>query len=253
MKSVVITNKNWELLFKNATSKIELSYVRKRMLQTADPIFMDIPPRKISSKKLILEVKEQFLYNADKNIYHAFVSLRKRLPVLAENLLMDCYEHKVMYKNIFSKVFGMLYAYSMKDRTIFSTQIKRDRMLELFRYCNPNVLMNIGGRNRLKKLDNTVTIYRGAAGRTVRQAIAGLSWTLEYGHAATFAKFNYKFFKVKSCFVIKAQINKKHILAYIHSSGRGEHELILDSLKISGSQIMRIRKSDIPEIGNYIV
>lgn len=232
----------WKTHLKEAAKNISVSYLKLRIEQTStDDLMLDIPERKVSPKGLLKDVSEQFLRNVDEYPAAAFHTMQRRLPLLAEYLIVDSFKKKLLDRNTFSKIFRDIYLYLKIDNTIFFNVVKPIVMIKLFGYCNPEILMNIDERNHIKNLPKNVTVYRGIAGRSFRQGKAGISWTLDRDIAKRFATHNHGFFKAKSCFIIKAQVKKEDIVAYIHSSGRYEHEIIAKPSKIMDHRLYKIR------------
>ena len=70
-------------------------------------------------------------------------------------------------------------------------------------------------------MPDLITIYRGYYGP--KKALRGMSWTIDQEHALWFA--NRAIGREKS-YLATATIAKPHVLAYLHESGRTEHEII---------------------------
>lgn len=184
--------------------------------------------------------REVFLSRISEN-YHdaAFANLQKHLPTISEHLILTCYKSKILDINTFSKTFLNLYVYAKKGNTLFSTVIKPLEILEIFKYCNRNILMNIGERNKLKHFSSELQIYRGVAGKSESKALQGISWTINREIADGFGKYDMDKFGLKSYDIIEAKISKEFVFAYIHSTGRYEDEIIIDPSKIFEPKIIK--------------
>ena len=68
------------------------------------------------------------------------------------------------------------------------------------------------------------TIYRGVNGSEAVRRVRGFCWTLDRAVARFFSM--YSFAPIDPA-VYRGKIERQHILAYIHESGRGEQEVIV--------------------------
>jgi len=98
--------------------------------------------------------------------------------------------------------------------------LSQRQKLALFQAADPIYLMDESEREKLERLEEEVTVYRGVTSYTAKN-IRALSWTLDYETAAWFAH-RYK----EEGKVYEARINKEHIYALFNS--RGEWEVIVD-------------------------
>ncbi|MFQ9737450.1 MAG: hypothetical protein ACLR06_06880 [Christensenellaceae bacterium] len=80
--------------------------------------------------------------------------------------------------------------------------------------------MDASEREKLERLEDEVTVYRGVTSCTAKN-IRALSWTLDYETADWFA---HRFGETGK--VYEARINKEHI--YVLFNSRGEWEVIVD-------------------------
>ncbi len=92
--------------------------------------------------------------------------------------------------------------------------------LALFKAADPIYLMDASEREKLERLEEEVTVYRGVTSCNAKN-IRALSWTLDYETADWFAHRYQAEGKV-----YEARINKEHIYALFN--GAGEWEVIVD-------------------------
>ena len=216
---------NWDIIYDRALSKISSDYIKaKSYKQTPDFEMVK------QDKDMFLEVvKSNFFQRLDTSVYDAFYNLGKfHLPLLAEQLILESFENKLLNKNEFSKIFIAIYANAKKDCTLFSNQISSDKLLEIFRYCNKTYVVNKRDKEYFKNLPNEINIYRGTAGKTEDIAKSGISWTLDYKIAREFAEYNKVFYKTKFHHISEGTILKENVILYIHYSARHEHEIIIN-------------------------
>lgn len=98
--------------------------------------------------------------------------------------------------------------------------LSQRQKLALFQAADPIYLMDASEREKLERLEDEVTVYRGVTSCTAKN-IRALSWTLDYETADWFA---HRFGETGK--VYEARINKEHI--YVLFNSRGEWEVIVD-------------------------
>ena len=114
--------------------------------------------------------------------------------------------------------------------------ISKRELVSLFRSISPQHLMDEEELRRYQELDDPVTVYRGVTSYNAGN-VRALSWTLERKTEEWFAhRFGEK------GIVYKAQIPKKHILAFFNN--RGEAEVVLDP-----QHLKQVLESPKPEMG----
>jgi hypothetical protein len=72
------------------------------------------------------------------------------------------------------------------------------------------------------RLPAVSTIYRGQ----LKDASVGISWSLDINVAKKFARTGGLRHMINNGMILKAKVNRKHVLAYLR--GRGEQEIIVD-------------------------
>lgn len=98
--------------------------------------------------------------------------------------------------------------------------LSKNRLLSMFKNSEAHVLMDSNELEMLRKLEDTVTVYRGTT--SVNEgSVDALSWTLSLKTAEWFA---HRFGEDGT--VYKAVIGKEHILALFN--GRNEQEVIVE-------------------------
>lgn len=97
-----------------------------------------------------------------------------------------------------------------------------------FKAVNKKYLMSEEEYQRYEELPEQITVYRGVSEGRKK---LGLSWTTDYSKALWFAN------RFGNGYLLSANINKKHALAYLLS--RGEKEVVVDIFSIDKSQIIR--------------
>ena len=104
--------------------------------------------------------------------------------------------------------------------------LSQRQKLELFKAADPIYLMDASEREKLERLEEDVTVYRGVTSYTAKN-IRALSWTLDYETADWFA---HRYGKEGR--VYQARINKENIYALFN--GAGEWEVIVDPKCLTG-------------------
>ncbi len=230
---------DWEKLFFENQSKIDQSYMLDRYRQSQhglDYLFLGYSNNE-TYESYIKRLKSRFLDEIEKGfIIGAFQNLQKQIPVLAELILLECFNGRLLNREIFTKIFLSVFIYAKKDRTTFSNELSNARVLVIFQYCISKLLTSKNDSKYFKTLPKSLVIYRGVAGKVFDDAKSGISWTLKVDVAETFAKYNFEYYNSNSAMILKADILKKDIIAYIDDAGRNEAEII-----ISPEKLMNIR------------
>jgi hypothetical protein len=94
--------------------------------------------------------------------------------------------------------------------------LSQRQKLALFQAADPVYLMDESEREKLERLEEEVTIYRGVTSYTAK-SIRALSWTLDYETADWFA---HRYGKEGR--VYQARINREHIYALFNGAGEWE-------------------------------
>ena len=97
-----------------------------------------------------------------------------------------------------------------------------NQLVNIFKQCEPSILMNTEELKVIEGFDDTITIYRGIGNGS--KGIKGMSWTTDIEVAMWFS--NSFSSKVKPGNVYQAEIGKENILAYF--VGRKEQEVVVD-------------------------
>ena len=80
---------------------------------------------------------------------------------------------------------------------------------------------------------DSFTVYRGVAGVGSKRRVRGYSWSGDRGIAERFAALRAERYGLPNPAVYSAVIQREHVLAYIHTSGRQESEFLLLPDKLS--------------------
>lgn len=113
--------------------------------------------------------------------------------------------------------------------------LSKRKLLSMFKYAEPTVLMDESELEELNALDDVITVYRGVTSYNSKN-IKALSWTLDYDTAEWFAnRFG------ENGTVYQAQIDKEHIYALFN--GRNESEMIVDPKFLTDIEEAQIQSS----------
>lgn len=219
---------DWTILYERSLLKISPEYIDSKCYS----INYNFEIIKKNKGEFLSNVKDNFFREHKTSIYHALYNLQKRLPLLAEHLILECFENKLLAKKELSKLFIAIYSYAKKDSTLFSKEISGNKLLEIFDYCDKSVVMNEIDSDHFKTLPDKIKLYRGTAGLKYDIAKIGISWTLDRIKAKEFAEYNKDYYKTKSCLIINGIVFKKDIIVYVHSSARFESEIIVNPIYI---------------------
>jgi len=74
---------------------------------------------------------------------------------------------------------------------------------------------------------DSFTIFRGVAGDGEKRRARGYSWTGSKAIAQSFADLRFRRYGLANPAVLRAIIQRQHVLAYINESGKGEEEFLL--------------------------
>jgi hypothetical protein len=110
----------------------------------------------------------------------------------------------------------VLQDYIQINFNLFKTLFKADRPCKEY-------LMTIEERDYLAKLPSDIIIYRGCSIKEIENSQLGISWTLDYNVANTFAKMKYLKNNIETR-IIEKVIKKDQAVAYFDR--RNEHEII---------------------------
>lgn len=225
---------DWESIYDNFVLKLSSEYIESESYESSP----DFSCKKVPAEVFLENVRNNFLRSVRQNIYFAFSTLQKKLPVLAEHIILHCYEKGLLEINEFARVFIRIYTYENIENTLFSKDIKYDKILEIFRYCKKGCNLEKEKKNNLNKLPDEIRIFRGSAGREFDDVKRGISWTIDKKTAISFAKYNGEHFKTESYLIIQGVVKKKDILFISNRTGRFENEVIVDPAKIRNIQIL---------------
>jgi hypothetical protein len=249
IKSLTIMNQeikksvNWEKLFDISLKKLRPEYIKLKCDRKRGPVPSD--NMQINIVECLDDIKSKFLREITTiDIYEKFVSLQKRLPLLAEYLILDCYDKKVLSKLKFSKIFANIYVYAEKGKsmTLF-TNAMNDKILDIFKYSHKSGIMNLKDRKFLRSLPHKVIIYRGVAGKPINEAKNSISWTLEKEQAKVFGDRNMELYKCTSFLLLQVEILREEILCYFHDTHRYESEVIVEPKNLSNIKYEEFNKS----------
>lgn len=233
---------DWEKIFDCYCKLLSFEYIESNAYND-DPPFGKI---KVSKDEFIIDVKKHFLRNASQqNTNIAFLVLRKKLPVLAEYLILHCYENHLLNRREFAKIFLNIYTKERKDCTLF-TEDKYDKLLEIFRDFRKDFSINKKDKKHIKMLSKEFNIYRGTAGRTFDVSKRGISWSLDRNTAEEFAKANMDFYKTSFSLILEGTISKKDIIVFLNHlpSGRFENEIIVNPYDIMNTKVIDTYKNE---------
>lgn len=226
---------DWGSIYDNFMLKLSSGYIENRSYVCSP----DFTLKKVPAEVFLENVRSNFLRFVRQNIYYAFSTLQMKLPVLAEHIILHCYENKIIEINEFARVFIKIYTYENIEDTLFSEVIRYDKLLEIFLYCRKGYALNKEDKSHLEKLPNEIKIFRGSAGREFDIVKRGISWTIDKEIAIRFAK-NYRgHFKTESYLIIQGIVKKKDIVFFTNHSGRYENEVIVDPDKNRNIKILR--------------
>jgi len=116
----------------------------------------------------------------------------------------------------------------MNDPNVSSHDI-----IKLFEWADPNTLMNEAERKALEALPDTITVYRGIRKPLLnnhKRFINGFSWSTSFDVAYWFAK-RFAHNQEEMGKVFKAEIQKKHILAFFGVDSY-EREVVINPSKL---------------------
>ncbi len=108
----------------------------------------------------------------------------------------------------------------MSENPNLDPNFNKKKLLALFQRADPCMLMVENEYAKFRKLDDTVTIYRGVTSYNAKN-VKALSWTIDVKVAEWFA---HRYGEEGT--VYEAQISKENIYAYF--DGRSEAEVIVD-------------------------
>lgn len=118
--------------------------------------------------------------------------------------------------------------------TEFPHQMPNRNIMRLFESADAQFLMTEEENKALGSMENEFPVYRGLQDNKTRHK--ALSWTINYEIAHWFAnRWNKTLGTPK---IIKSQIEKKHVFAYINA--RNEEEIILNPKHLKKMEIMGV-------------
>jgi len=106
-------------------------------------------------------------------------------------------------------------------------------IIKLFEWADPNTLMNEAERKALEALPDTITVYRGIRKPLLnshKRFINGFSWSTSFDVAYWFAK-RFAHNQEEMGKVFRAEVQKKHILAYFGVENF-EQEVVINPSKL---------------------
>lgn len=192
---------------------------------------------KTTKDEFLLNLKSCFIKGITNGcIDDAFTSLQQDFPLLAEYLILAFFEEKLLKQSVFVKAFIFIYTRAKKGigKTLFTTTINNEKIIEMFTYCNRKTCSK-NDANKFRKLPSTIQIFRGTAGLTECEAKNAVSWSLSKEEAKVFASKNHTFYKTKNCNITSAQILKKNVIMYLNSAVISENEIIINPINLIDS------------------
>jgi hypothetical protein len=118
--------------------------------------------------------------------------------------------------------------------TEFPHQMSNKSLVNMFKCADTQFLMTDDEIEALGSMENEFTVFRGLQDTKTRHK--ALSWTIKYEIAHWFANRWNKALGTPQ--IIKAQIEKKHVFAYINA--RNEEEIILNPNHLKKMEIMGV-------------
>lgn len=218
---------------KKETEILKIKNIAKNLLKfPIEP--MDFPPMMVShpftnSAIIPLPNEDKLLNLTDKNDFKFWQSLIEKQIDNCSNinelyafintaykfaffeLISDC-----LSLDDYSSLLGTAYTNTDNPNEV----VTKARLLSLFKKAMPKFLMTKSELSSLQKTPQNLTIYR-ATKTSKKNDIETLSWTTNYDVAKFFAERH-----IKKGNIYKANINKKHILAYFNR--RNENEVVVD-------------------------
>lgn len=153
-------------------------------------------------------------------------SVHELYPLVTKSYIFAFLKHTVNYlspKDL-SEILSRVWVNS--ECPNLDQNLSQRQKLALFQAADPVYLMDESECEKLERLEEEVTIYRGVTSYTAK-SIRALSWTLDYETADWFA---HRYGKEGR--VYQARINREHIYALFN--GAGEWEVIVDPKSLMG-------------------
>ena len=189
-------------------------------------------------KKNLIEVGE--LYHKNLNMNYEFYNERLKRKIVEYESIFD-YLYSVNereYRFLFiEKVLPYLskeeisetisYVYIDAEHPESYYEMNREKLIELFKLVDKNLVMNEKERAVYDSLDDEVVVYRGVPGNK-EERVKALSWTINKEKARWFASRPTRSETPSALY--RAKINKKDI--FLFTERRHESEIILNPNKL---------------------
>lgn len=222
----------WKRKYKQENIKISKEYFEERFQIKLNEFNPSKEYSRILKNKEVFykSIKKHFLITIKSDPVSAFTTLHSNLPLLAEHLIYCVHKEKLLEEKIFCKCFCRIYLWAGKRNSLFKHVIKYEELLQIFTEYDFKSIMDKEEKQILKQLPKKVNVFRGAAGLSLDEAKAGISWSLKRETAIDFAKSNQKIFNTSSNLVLDAIIPRNKILGLFLV--KGENEVIIDPTEI---------------------
>ncbi len=166
----------------------------------------------------------------------AMLYLFKKAPKLCFLIIKECKSEKVIDSKTCATILKNIYAAdsSYCDKSLFQKG-NIGFFIKMLKTCSFVEISNAEEIALYETLPETISIYRGAAGRDVVSILKGVSWTLTRNVAEAFSLQYKNWYKVDSRFIIEAKIKRENVLSIILN--RNENEIIATSSSIFDHKI----------------